>query len=393
VRSATRDGLGPEFVRVTAANFCFFMTFASFFLLPLHVRELGGAESTIGLVMGTAGVAGLVSLVGVGWALDRLGRRVVLLGGFVAMAGASAAFATVGRIGPALYALRVVQGFAFAAGFNAASTLAVEFAPPDGRAGALGLFGVSTLTTHALAPALGEVIARHAGFPTLFLLAAACSLVAIAIAWPLPEGRGLRHAERVPFRPSTVLVVTFVTVACCGVGFGTVITYVPTFVRDTGLGAVGTFFLSYTTAAVLTRVFAGGVGDAVGRRPVIVPALVLLAASTAALASVRSASMLAGTALLFGTAQGLLYPTLNAFAIDQVDVAHLGRAQTAYNGAFNLGTTLGSVALGPVVEAVGYPGTFRLASVVALVALAVFGVGTVGAGAAAQPAAGSSARL
>src|SRR5690348_11508459 len=86
---AARDA---RFARVTLANFCFFMTFASFFLLPLHVRALGGSERTIGFVMGTAGVAGLASVVVVGMLLDRLGRRVFLLGGFGTMAVASALF-------------------------------------------------------------------------------------------------------------------------------------------------------------------------------------------------------------------------------------------------------------------------------------------------------------
>src|SRR5439155_4613091 len=41
--------LTPRFVRVTAANFFSFPTFASFFLLPLHARALGGSARTIGL--------------------------------------------------------------------------------------------------------------------------------------------------------------------------------------------------------------------------------------------------------------------------------------------------------------------------------------------------------
>src|SRR5262249_47734681 len=66
--------LSPAFVRVTVANFCFFLTFASFFLLPLHVRALGGSERTVGFVMGTNGVAGLVSIFLVGPVLDRVDR-------------------------------------------------------------------------------------------------------------------------------------------------------------------------------------------------------------------------------------------------------------------------------------------------------------------------------
>src|SRR5216117_4203374 len=109
------------FARVTAANFCFFLTFASFFLLPLHVRALGGTERTIGLVMGTSGLAGLVSVLAVGALLDRFGRRIFLLGGIATMSAAAGAFLLVDRIGPAIFGLRALQGLAFAAGFNAAS--------------------------------------------------------------------------------------------------------------------------------------------------------------------------------------------------------------------------------------------------------------------------------
>jgi len=367
-----------RFVRVTVANFFFFLTFASFFLLPLHVRALGGSERTIGLVMGTAGLAGLVSIFAIGALLDRLGRRVFLLGGLATMSVASAAFLVVDRIGPALFVLRGVQGLAFAAAFNAASTLAADFAPPERRASALGLFGVSTLTTHALAPALGEQLVRIGGFHLLFAVAATFSAVAFAIAWPLPAG--MEHATSRPgrLRRTPDLVSAIATVACCGVAFGAVITYVPTFTHDAALGPVATFFLSYTAAAVLTRVVAGGLGDSYGRRAVLLPTLGLLALSIAILAGVRSAPALAGAAVLFGTAQGFVYPTLNAFTIDQADATQLGRTQTLYNGAFNLGTTGGSILLGPVVQAFGHRVMFLCAAGAATLALGVFAVGARG---------------
>jgi MFS family permease len=377
-----------RFARVTAANFFFFLTFASFFLLPLHVRALGGSERTIGLVMGTSGLSGLASIVAVGVLLDRFGRRVFLLGGFATMALASAAFLFVDRIGPALFVLRGVQGLAFAAGFNAASTLAVEFAPPGRRAAALGVFGVSTLATHALAPALGEQLIQRGGFPALFVAAAACSFVAVAIAWRLPGGAPLPAERGVPLRASAELSSAIATVSCCGVAFGGVITYVPTFVHDAALGPVATFFLSYTAAAVLTRITAGGLGDTLGRRTVILPALALLTISIVMLAAVRSAPALAVAGVLFGTAQGFVYPTLNAFAIDQAESGQLGRAQTLYNGAFNLGVTAGSVALGPIAEAFGHRVMFLCAAAMAASALAVFAVGAWSAGRVAKAPAG-----
>src|SRR6266566_3980333 len=359
------------FARVTAANFCFFLTFASFFLLPLHVRALGGTERTIGLVMGTSGLAGLVSVLAVGALLDRFGRRIFLLGGIASMSAAAGAFLLVDRIGPAIFALRALQGLAFAAGFNAASTLAAEFAPEGRRAAALGLFGVSTLATHALAPTLGEQLVRLGGFPALFVAASVFSAVGLAVAWPLPDDAPARIHAAVPLRATAELSTAIATVACCGVAFGAVITYVPTFVQDAALGSVATFFLSYTAAAVLTRVSAGGLGDSLGRRTVVLPALGLLALSIALLATVRSASALATAGLLFGTAQGFVYPTLNAYTIDLAEPGQLGRTQTLYNGAFNLGTTAGSMALGLVAHTFGHRVMFLVAAGMAVAALAL----------------------
>src|SRR2546426_7108758 len=96
------------FARVTGANFCFFLTFASFFLLPLHVRALGGSERTIGLVMGTSGVAGLGAVLVIAGLLDRVGRRRFLLGGAATMAVASAGVLFLHPVGPMLYRLRVL---------------------------------------------------------------------------------------------------------------------------------------------------------------------------------------------------------------------------------------------------------------------------------------------
>ncbi|TMA81804.1 MAG: MFS transporter, partial [Deltaproteobacteria bacterium] len=160
-----------DFYLVTIANFVFFLNFASFFLLPLHLKSLGVSERTIGFVMGTGGFAGLCVMPFLGALLDRVSRRGFVTAGALAMALASYAYLLLHGAGGFIYVLRVVQGVSFTCAFVTASTLAVELAPASRRGEALGIFGISTLTTHAIAPALGEVIARRWGFPVLFTVA------------------------------------------------------------------------------------------------------------------------------------------------------------------------------------------------------------------------------
>src|SRR6185369_5494079 len=96
-----------------------------------------------------------------GAVLDRWGRLRFLRLGLAVMLLATLGYLFVDRIGPLLFALRVVQGIA----------LAAELAPVDRRAQALGIFGVSTLGTHALAPTIGEQLIRVGGFHLLLAVA------------------------------------------------------------------------------------------------------------------------------------------------------------------------------------------------------------------------------
>jgi MFS family permease len=322
--------------------------------------------------MGTNGVAGLVGIFALAPVLDRHDRRRFLRAGLVLMAVASLAYRWIEDIGPALYLLRVVQGVAFAAGFNAASTLAAEIAPVSRRAAALGLFGVSTLGTHALAPVLGEQMIQRGGFPLLFDVAAGYSIVGLLLTIGLPGSHVHRTADRGAFRMSDHLRAVIAVVALAGVSFGTVITFAPTFVHDAHLGSVSTFFLSYTMAALGTRFGAAGLGDRIGHRRVIGPALAALGVAIASLAAVHTPLALAIVGVAFGTAQGIMYPTLNAYALDGIPPGDLGKFQTFFNGAFNLGVTAGSFALGNVADAYDHRVVFLCAAATALLALTVF---------------------
>jgi MFS family permease len=359
-----RRPLPRDFYLVTAANFVFFLNFASFFLLPVHLKTLGVSERTIGFVMGTGGFAGLCVLPFLGALLDRVGRRGFVTAGALAMALASFAYVVVPGVGPVLFLLRVIQGVSFTSAFVTASTLAVELAPIERRGEALGLFGISTLTTHAIAPALGEVVARRFGYETLFAVAGSLGLCAAALTLrisaperPRPAAAGA-GASRLPH--GTTLWLGAAMMVACGLGFGAVLTFVPTFVHAIALEQVAPFFISYTAAAVAVRLAFGGLSDRVGRRRVLLPSIVILAVSVLALGWVHSVVALVGVGLLFGAGQGMVYPTANALMVDLSRPENLGRVQTLFSGSFSVGVAASAFIFGSVIERFGYPATFAV---------------------------------
>ncbi len=353
-----------DFYLVTIANFVFFLNFASFFLLPLYLKTLGVTERTIGYIMGTGGFAGLCVLPFLGALLDRVSRRGFVTSGALAMALASFAYLLLPGDGGLIYVLRVIQGVSFTCAFVTASTLAVELAPASRRGEALGIFGISTLTTHAIAPALGEVVARRWGFPVLFAVAGTLGLVACGLTLRIRVPRvahGAASATRTLPRSAT-LWLGAATMIACGVGFGAVLTFVPTFVHAIGLERVAPFFVSYTVAAVGVRIVLGGVSDRVGRHRVLLPSIALLACAVLALGWVRSMPALVTVGLLFGAGQGMVYPTANALMVDLSHPGNLGRVQTLFSGSFSVGVAASAFVFGGIIERFGYHVTFAAAA-------------------------------
>jgi MFS family permease len=361
------ERLPRDFYLVTAANFVFFLNFASFFLLPVHLHELGVSEQTIGYVMGTAGFAGIVVLPFLGVLLDRVDRRRFVIAGGIIMALASFAYLLVPGASPVLYLLRMIQGVAFTSAFVTASTLAAELAPLAMRGRALGLFGISTLLTHALAPATGELIARRFGFDVLFAFAGTLGLGSVALSLAVRAPAGAQHATtaargRRSIRREPVLWLAAATMVACGMGFGTVLTFVPTFVHVVGIERVAPFFLSYSLAAIAVRLAFGGVSDRIGRRPVLFPAMAVLAGAILALGSVGSVAGLIAVGLCFGAGQGMVYPTANALMVDLSHAGNLGRVQTLFAGSFSVGVAISAFVFGGIIERFGYGVAFTAAA-------------------------------
>ena len=106
------------------------------------VVVLGGGPREIGLLTATHNAAVFALMPVMGALVDRFGRRPFLTGGALLMAVASLLFTAIDSFGPAIFALRAVQALAFAMAFAAGSALAVDEAPPERVAQAIGLFVV-----------------------------------------------------------------------------------------------------------------------------------------------------------------------------------------------------------------------------------------------------------
>ena len=260
-----------SFVSLLLAQSAFGYAFSTFFLLPKFVTtELGRGPDQIGLVMAAFGATAVIFIPLVGSLVDRLGRKRFMTAGAVLMSASTLAFLRVHEVGPLLFSLRGVQGIAFAMTFIASATLVTDQAPPERMGQALGVFGVSMLSMHAVAPAIAEELATRWGWDSVFVTAAGAALACALLTYFVREPSSRPDEEdevpslwAVARRPRSVRIAA--VIALSGAAFGVMMTYPQPFSLALGRSHVRGFFIAYAIAAATVRLGFGATADRLGR--------------------------------------------------------------------------------------------------------------------------------
>jgi MFS family permease len=364
---------GP-FLTAAAGNFLFFTNLAAYFLLPLHLKQLGTTEAGLGLIMGLYSGTAIVCQPVVGVWVDRVGRRPFMLGGAALAAIASLLFALAPDALPLLALLRVLQGLASSMYFIASFAFVVTLVPAERRGQALGIFGISGLTSTALGPALGEVVVKAYGFRVFFAAAAALAAAALLVTTRLGELPTRRPASPVGLAGLLGGILTAPRVPMAlglsfGLGTGVVFTFLPTYAATLGVERIGLFAIAYSLGALTVRAAAGRLIDTVGRRLIIVPALGLQTTAAIVLAvmgplvargGAPAGPLLVVTGLLAGTAHGFLYPALSALVMDLTPEERRGLMIGVFSAFILTGQAAGAMGFGYLAHVLGYPPMFGL---------------------------------
>jgi predicted MFS family arabinose efflux permease len=196
-----------------------------------------------------------------------------------------------------IYALRVAQGIAHAAFLAASAAYIADLAPAARRGEVIGVYGTASVVAMALFPAGGiDIIHYTQSFTVLFACAAAAAaaaFLAVAAAGEIssPDGGKRPVSLLAVSRRRTVLVPSLALFAGAA-AYGTVITFLPVYAPQRGLADFGIFFTVYAAGTLASRIFAGRLSDRWGRRRVILPFMLLLAAGVFALPLSNSLALL-----------------------------------------------------------------------------------------------------
>ena len=356
--------LTPAFVLLLGTQFSFGLAFSTFLIFPKYlVTALHAGPAEVGRISALPALVAVIGVPVVARLVDRRSRRALMLAGAALMGVASLAMTAVDSLGPLVYTLRAVQGLSFLLFWNAAATLVTDLAPPARLAQALGWFALGALVTNALAPALAEPLADSRGWPFVFGLAAVCSVFAVLLSagvresqGPPPSRSGTGLGELLGARGIGVLYATVIM----GAGFGAVVTFAQPLAIALGAREVSGLFVGYTVLATTVRLGLSHVADRFGRLRVALGASALYTLVVFGCAALR-VSWLWWIGAGLGVAHGLLYPALNALAVEHAPASRRGSSMTLFTGAFSAGFGLSVLGFGSLAAVVGYRGAFAVA--------------------------------
>jgi DHA1 family solute carrier family 18 vesicular amine transporter 1/2 len=331
-------------------------------VLPDLSRRLGATPTMIGLLFGSFGVTLLAVSVPMGAVSDRVGRRLPLVAGMIALAAASALFA-VSRSLPWLFAARMVQGAADGVTWVVGFALIADLYGPEERGRVMGYVMSGTSVALAIGPSIGGWLYAMGGMALPFVVLAIASLLcavgfaAIRMA-PMIAKPAAPSAWSVIQTPAVAVGAAYVVVM--GATLAMLEPVLPLFFsRNLGISPpqIGLLFGAAAAALIVMPIVYGPLIGRWGSRRLVRLGLILMAAWLPMLAlSVGVKSALALMVVEWTIVPLAVTPSLAYMAeVTSVDGADAyGVGYGVYNTAWAIGLLVGPALGGFAFERIGF---------------------------------------
>lgn len=367
-----------DFILICLANFFIFFGFQMTLpTLPIFVKELGGSDQLVGIIVGIFTFSALLLRPYAGHALETKGRQFIYmigLGIFVISIGSIAFIASI----TFLIIMRIVQGVGWGLSTTATGTIATDIVPASRRGEGLGYFGLSGNIALAFGPGLGLALVGKISFTTLFLICAALGLVALLLSSRVQYKKVEQTQDKAVtprfdvFEKSAIhpsILVFFITFT-----FGGIATFLPLHAMDHDVAGIELYFFIYAAFLFISRTFAGKIYDKKGHVYVYLPGAFMILVAMILLAWLPSTFVLLFAGGLYGLGFGTVQPALQAWAVEKAANNRKGMANATFFSFFDLGIGFGALTFGQIAYLFNYSTIYLTGAVSIFISMLVYGM-------------------
>ena len=333
-----------------------------FVVIPLYVAKVPAPwfpipeTVQVGLLISFYGLTNAFLQPVVGAWIDRLSRRKLFIQvGLVLMAIGTLAFLVAGRF-TALLLIRALQGIGVALTIPASLALMATATEKKSRGGAMGIYTSMRMVGLAIGPLIGGFLHDHVGFNAAFYTGAAFIFLGLILvhfwvhdapaAEPAKPAGSFRILDRELLTAGIIglAIATFLMAS----SFSMMSALEEQFNQRLSQGAFG-FGLAFSALMVsrlLAQVPLGWLSDRIGRKPLIISGLILMAPATVLLGLAATTLQLTGFRVFQGVASAAIAAPAFALAADLSRSGGEGRQLSIVTTGFGLGIALGPLAAG-----------------------------------------------
>jgi MFS family permease len=352
-------------------------------VLPLFAHALNASPAEIGWIVMASTLPGVLISYPAGALSDYLGKRRLLLASLIVFASAPFLYLLI-ETPWQLMAVRFYHGFATAIFGTVASAAIAERYTTD-RAAKLSTYSSITIVGRSIAPFLGGFLISLASFNAVYIACAISGVLALGAGTLLSddEPKPTAKRERPPFwtslvtvlRDRAIMLVSGVEAAQYLV-FGAIEAFIALYASSLGIPAwqIGVILGVQLVSIVFAKPLMGRVSDRLGRKQVIIPGLLIGAASVALLPFAPNFIGLSVLSLLFGIGFATVTSSTAALVADLTQNGRYGSSMGVLRTVMDVGQSIGPVLTGWMVGMAGYGSAFSLLAAILLSAALLLGL-------------------
>ncbi|MEZ4770966.1 MAG: MFS transporter [Caldilineales bacterium] len=359
-----------------------------FVVIPLYVAKLQSPlfnlpeTVLVGLLISVYGLVTSVMQPVMGGLVDRIGRRKLMIEiGLGLMAVSTLAFVVATRYSQ-LIMVRGLQGIGVAMTIPASLALMTSGTEKRTRGGSMGIYSTMRMAGFAIGPLVGGYLIDHVGFNSAFFAGAVAIVLGLVAVQVWVKDQGPRPVESSGQR-FQLFDRDLLTIGILGLSFATFV-MAAAFSMMTALEsqfnqrlqqttlAFGIAFSALMVSRLIFQIPLGRLSDRIGRKPLIVAGLVLMAPATMLLGVVMTSMQLTGLRLFQGLASAAIAAPTFALAADLSRAGGEGRQLSIVTMGFGLGIAVGPLIAG-VLAVVSFELPFVIGGVLALLGAWIVG--------------------
>jgi predicted MFS family arabinose efflux permease len=343
--------------------------------LPLLVHgAMGFGTTTVGIVIGLAPAATLLTRQIAGRLADRHGPRLGVLLGLATAAASGLCYLLATTLPPngalaALMAGRLVLGLGDSLFTTAIASWAVTRVGVQHAGRAMAWIGIAMYGALAIGASAGAALGDLGGFEALAIAVVVMPLLGLPIALLLAD-LPARESHNVSFG-SVVRAIwpPGLGLVLASSGFGTIAAFLALRFAVLGWSGAGLALMAFGGVYIVVRILFAGLPDRLGGIRVATVSLVIEAAGLALIAVAGSPLMATAGTALAGLGYSLVFPALGVEAVRRVPADHRGVALGAFLACFDFGLGAAGPVMGLVAGISGLPAAFAFAGLLCLASM------------------------